>query len=1041
MNQKNYYKKYRKPFLFIGLLLVTLGIFTYNKMQTALFPEVMFPKVKLIADVGSTPIDRMMVTVTKPIESAVKRVKGVTVVKSVTSRGSSDVQIYFNWGVDVDNAKLQIESRLNEIKNLLPTGTNIAVEGYNQSLFPVYGFTLESENEEVGLIGLRDLAMNTIRPLFSQIEGISTVILRGGKAKEFEIVPDVIKMSSYGVKPDDLIQLFKQNNYVLSNGKISDFRRLYLTLTDNRINDAEELANVVVKNTPQRLVRLRDFAKIELQQQTEFNIINANGHQGVIVDLVKQPGVNLVQFADAADAKAAEITKLLPKGIKLRPYYNQSAFVNESINSVVHTILEGLLLAIIVVIIFLRSWRASTVVILTLPVILGFTLIALGISGITINVMSLGGIAAAVGLFIDDIIVIIEQIYRGHEDHPEKDKFEIVRDAIKDLFPAMVGSSLSTIVIFLPFVLMGGLAGAFFKELAKTMELTLVCSFFATWIVTPVLHLIIGYRPHKHSHAHSEEESLNKYKWLTNLYRLPWLAVVFICVLIIGGWFASGKLQTGFLPELDEGTIVMDYYSPSGTAIEETDKLCQDMEKIILKNPDVESYSRRTGLRLDFRNVAPNYGDYLIQLKKNRKYKTSEIINELRRDIQSSVPAMTIEFGQRIQDLLGNLMSTPSPIEVKIFGDDQRQLEFIGRKADSIMRHTKGLVDVSNGMISAGPSVIIYPDDAKLAQYGVSLSDFQNQLRMYTEGIVLGDNANVTEPSPVQASMLGNLQVGQIQDGEQMRKIRLRVTNYQDNDMDKIKKQMVFLPDGALKPLSFFCTVKSEKGEIDYKREDLKSCVVLTSRLSERDLGSAVNELKGSFAKLLNLPPGYYVNFGGAYAEQQQSFKELLTILAAACLLVFTVLLFLFREWVLSFLILGISILGIPGCLFALYVTHIPLNVSSYTGIIMIVGIIAENAIFTVNQFRYNMHISGGDVNKSVNYALALRIRPKLMTAIGAILALMPLALGIGMGAQMQQALAIAVIGGFVTGIPLLLFVFPTFIRIIYSRKKNKQEL
>lgn len=405
MNQKNYYKKYRKPFLFIGFLLVTLGIFTYNKMQTALFPEVMFPKVKLIADVGSTPIDRMMVTVTKPIESAVKRVKGVTVVKSVTSRGSSDVQIYFNWGVDVDNAKLQIESRLNEIKNLLPTGTNIAVEGYNQSLFPVYGFTLESENEEVGLIGLRDLAMNTVRPLFSQIEGISTVILRGGKAKEFEIVPDVIKMSSYGVKPDDLIQLFKQNNYVLSNGKISDFRRLYLTLTDNRINDAEELANVVVKNTPQRLVRLRDFAKIELQQQTEFNIINANGHQGVIVDLVKQPGVNLVQFADAADAKAAEITKLLPKGIKLRPYYNQSAFVNESINSVVHTILEGLLLAIIVVIIFLRSWRASTVVILTLPVILGFTLIALGISGITINVMSLGGIAAAVGLFIDDIIV------------------------------------------------------------------------------------------------------------------------------------------------------------------------------------------------------------------------------------------------------------------------------------------------------------------------------------------------------------------------------------------------------------------------------------------------------------------------------------------------------------------------------------------------------------------------------------------------------------------------------------------------------------
>ncbi|WP_447640343.1 MULTISPECIES: efflux RND transporter permease subunit [Chitinophagaceae] len=1037
MEQRNYYKRYSKPFLFIGLLLVSLGLFTYSKMQTALFPEVMFPKVKLIADVGSTPIDRMMITVTKPIESAVKRVKGVTVVKSVTSRGSSDVQIYFNWGVDVDNARLQIESRLNEIKNLLPAGTNIAVEGYNQSLFPVYGFTLESEQESTGLIGLRDLAMNTVRPLFAQIEGISTVILRGGKTKEFEIVPDIVKMSSFGIKPDDLVQLFKQNNYVLSNGKISDFRRLYLTLTDNRINDPEALANVVVKNTPQRLIRLRDFAKVELQQQTEFNIINANGHQGVIVDLVKQPGVNLVAFANAADAKAAAIRKLLPKGITLRPYYNQSAFVNDSITSVIHTILEGLLLAILVVILFLRSWRASTVVILTLPVTLGFTLIALGLSGITINVMSLGGIAAAVGLFIDDVIVIIEQIYRGHEDHPEKDKFTVVKDAIKDLFPAMVGSSLSTIVIFLPFVMMGGLAGAFFKELAKTMELTLVCSFFATWIVTPVLHLLIGYRPHKGSHIHSEQESLDTYKWLTNLYQIPWLAFAFVIILVIAGWFATGKLQTGFLPELDEGTIVLDYFSPSGTAIEETDQLCQKMEKIILANPNVESYSRRTGLRLDFRNVAPNYGDYLIQLKKNRKQKTTDIINELRRSIQSSVPVMNIEFGQRIQDLLGNLMSTPSPIEVKIFGDNQKQLELLGRKADSIMRHTEGLVDVSNGMISAGPSVVILPDDAQLALYGISLSDFQNQLKMYTEGIVLGDNATVTEPSLVQASMLGNLQVGQIQDGEQMRKIRLRVTNYRDNDMDKIKKQMIFLPDGSLKPLSFFCNIKTEKGEIDYKREDLKSCVVLTSRLSGRDLGSAVEELKKRFSKQLNLPPAYYVNFGGAYAEQQQSFKGLLTILMAACLLVFTVLLFLFREWGISFLVLAISILGIPGCLFALYLTDIPLNVSSYTGIIMIVGIIAENAIFTVNQFKYNMRLSHGDVNTSVNYALALRIRPKLMTAIGAVLALLPLALGLGMGAQMQQALAIAVIGGFVAGIPLLLFVFPTFMRIIYARKKK----
>jgi cobalt-zinc-cadmium resistance protein CzcA len=1033
MQQKNYYKTFLKPFFFVALILVAIGLFTFSKMQTALFPEVMFPKVKLIADVGSMPIDRMMITVTKPIESAVKRVKGVTVVKSVTSRGSSDVQIYFDWGVDVYQAKLQIESRLNEIKNLLPAGTNIAVEGYNQSLFPVYGFTLESKTQ--GLVGLRDLAMNTVRPLFSQVPGISTVILRGGKSKEFEVVPDIIKMSTLGITPSQIINLFNNTNYVLSNGKISDYRRLYLTLTDTRINDADALMNVIVKNDGKRIVKLKDIAHVELQQQVEFNFINTNGHEGVIVDLVKQPGVNLIEFAKNAEVKADEIRQLIPKETELKPYYNQSAFVGDSINSVIHTILEGLLLAILVVIIFLRSWRASTVVILTLPVTLGFTVIALNIFGITINIMSLGGIAAAVGLFIDDVIVIIEQIYRGHEEHPEKNKFEVVRNAIKDLFPAMVGSSLSTIVIFLPFVMMGGLAGAFFKELAKTMELTLVCSFFITWLITPVLHLMIGYRQHKNHHADTEEETLHKFRWLTNIYKIPLISFLFVLLLMAAAWFVSGKLETGFLPELDEGTIVLDYFSPSGTALEETNKMCMQMEEIILSNPDVASYSRRTGLRLDFRNVAPNYGDYLIQLKKERKKKTTEVIADLRSAIKSSVPVMNVSFGQRIQDLLGNLMSTPSPIEIKVFGNGQHELEMLGRKVDSIMQHTDGLVDINNGMISAGPSIVFYPDETKLAQYGISLTDFQNQLLMYTQGIVLGTNAGVTEPSPVQASMMGNLQVGQIQDQEQMRKIRLRTTNYSNNDIDKIKKQMIFLPDGTLKPLQFFCKAISEKGEIDLKREDLKSCVVLTARLNKKDLGSAVAELKNSFAQNLNLPPGYYVSFGGAYAEQQQSFKELLTILAAASLLVFAVMLFLFREWLISLLILFISVLGITGCLFALYITNIPLNVSSYTGIIMIVGIIAENAIFTVNQFRQNMQLSN-DVDKSVNYALALRIRPKLMTAIGAIFALMPLALGIGLGAQMQQALAVAVIGGFVVGIPLLLLVFPSFMRLMYKAIK-----
>lgn len=1034
--QNQRYKQFLKPLSFVALVGVAMGLFTFSRMQTALFPEVMFPKVKLIADLGQMPIDRMMITVTRPIESAVKRVKGVTVVKSVTSRGSSDVQIYFEWGIDVYQAKLQIESRLNEIRNLLPAGTNIAVEGYNQSLFPVYGYTLESNR--MGPVALRDIATNTVRPLFSQVPGISTVILRGGKAKEYILVPDILKMSSLGITPQQLVEVFNHTNYVLSNGKLSNYRRLYLSLTDTRLGDIEDLRAVVVKNDEGRIVQIKDIARAELQEQVEFNIINTNGHEGMIIDLVKQPGVNLIDFAKAAEEKAAEVQSLLPNGVTLRPYYNQSAFVGDSIESVIHTILEGLLLAIAVVILFLRSWRASTVVILTLPVTLGFTAIALYSAGLTLNIMSLGGIAAAVGLFIDDAIVIIEQIYRGHEEHPEKDRFQVVGEAIHELFPAMVGSSLSTIVIFLPFVLMGGLAGAFFKELAKTMELTLICSFFVTWLITPVLHLIFGYRASSHHTARTEAETLRRLQWLTGLYRRPILALSFLIILAGAATWIAPRLTTGFLPELDEGTIVLDFYSPPGTALEETDRLCREMEKVILRHPDVVSYSRRTGLRLDFRNVAPNYGDYLIQLKKERQHTTPEVIAALRTDIQSSVPAMNVSFGQRIQDLLGNLMSTPSPIEIKIFGSDQYELERLGRKVDTLMHQIPGLVDINNGMISAGPAIIFHPDEVKLARFGLSLSNFQEQVQLYTQGIVLGPNAGVTEPSPVQASMMGNLQVGQIQDQEQMRKIRLRTTDYAANDIEKISRQPIFLPDGTLRPLRFFCRVESQRGEIDLKREDLKSCVVLTARLKDRDLGSAIADLKKSFNMTLQFPPGYYVRYGGAYAEQQQSFRELLTILIAASVLVFAVLLFLFREWLISGLILLVSVAGICGSLLALYILHTPLNVSSYTGLIMIVGIIAENAIFTVNQFRHNMALTGNDLDQSLNYALAMRIRPKLMTAIGAILALLPLAVGIGLGAQMQQALAIAVIGGFITGIPLLLFVFPSFMRLIYRWRHKK---
>jgi cobalt-zinc-cadmium resistance protein CzcA len=1041
--QKKYlHQIYSKPIMFVGLLILMAGIYCYSKMQTNLFPEVLFPRITVIADAGQQPVDRMMITVTKPLESAVKKVPGVTVVKSYTGRGSSDIDVYFKWGTDIYALKTQLESRINEIKGFLPQGTIISTEAMNQSLYPVYGFTLESKNHSK--IELRDVGNLIVRPVLSRVNGVSNVVVHGGKAKEFVVIPDPAKMTALGITPSKIKDALNGTNFVLENGNVAAYNRLYLSLTDTRINTIDELSKTVIRNDGIRMVRLCDVARVEVQEQQEFLKINADGNDAVLIDMVKQPGVNLLDFAKDVEVKAKEAQSLLPKGYELKPYYNQSAFVGDSIHSVMRTIYEGLFLALIVMVIFLRTWRACLVVILTIPVTLALSVLFIYLAGITINIMSLGAIAASVGLIIDDAIVIIEQIYREHEENPEIDRFFAVRQAISNLFPAMIASSLSTIVIHFPFRLMSGLAGSFFRELSDTMQITMVASFLVTWLLLPVLHLMIGYkqrlRPRNMDSRQLddkeiEQNAVNKVAWLTWLYRKPWSAVVFVVILIGAGYFASTQMETGFLPDLDEGTIVLDYHSPSGTDIEETDRLCRQMEKIIMANPNVETYSRRTALGMSFITAPSNYGDYLIQLKKDRKLTTPEVISQLRNKISGKVPVMTIEFGQRISDLLGDLMSTPQPIEVKIFGDDYMTLQGYAAKAEGLMKRVHGVVDIDNGLVAAGSSLVFMPNVDLLSQFGITLKDFQEQLSAYTGGVPLCQNENAVEPLPSQAAMTGGLQLGSVQDGEQMRRILMRFVNYSNNSPEKLMRDNIFLPDGTTRPLSFFCKVKVVPGEIQQRRENLKSVITLTSRIENRDLGSTVNHIQQQFNNNLHLKKGYSVSFGGAYQQQQQSFHELMMILFLAILLVMCVLMFLFREWKISLSVLFISVTGICGSLLALWITRVPLNVSSYTGIIMIVGIIAENAIFTVHQYNMNRK-SGGDVVESVNYAIALRIRPKLMTAISSILALMPLALGIGMGAQMQQPLAVAVIGGFCVALPLLLIVLPSMMMIIYKQKQ-----
>jgi cobalt-zinc-cadmium resistance protein CzcA len=1003
-NKVSSFFSFRKPVLAIILLVMVGGFFAYKKIQISLFPEGTFPKIKVIADSGDQPVELMMVTITAPLENAVKQVEGVEIVRSTTSRGSCEISIFLNWNVDMEVSLQRVNSRINQIQSTLLPNTVISVAKMSPSILPVLDYSLETDHAD--LIELRKLANYTVRPVLATVSGVANIQIMGGKTKEYWIVLKPDKLVSLNITPDQITTALRNTNFISASGLISDYHRLYLTLIDATISNKKEIENIIIRNDGKRVLKLDDVASIELHQQEEFTKINANGKETVLINIVKQPTANLIVLSNDVKAKMQEIEKILPANIKLRADYIQADFVSEAIKSVSDSIIIGLFLAIVVTIIFLRSFRASAVILITIPIILAFTILILFLMDYTLNIMTLGAIAAAIGLIIDDAVVIVEQIHKVEEDHEGESNYGMINKAIQYLLPAMVGSSLSTIVIFIPFSLMSGVAGAFFKVLASTMVITLVCSFFVTWLALPLIYNLFSSMRKKKRPVHATLPKPRK--WLNLFIAKPFFSLILAGFMLVSVALIYNNLATGFLPEMDEGSIVLDYNSTPGTSLEETNVILTEVDKIVASTPEVEAFTRRTGAQMGFFITEPNRGDYLIQLKNVRSRSSNDVIDEMRQKIVSTQPGLKVDFGQVLGDMLGDLMSEPNPIEVKIFGNDPVELKKLAHQVYTIVKNVNGSEDVFNGINIAGPSVIFRPRSEDLLKYGLSPIDLQNQ---------------------VTTRLRGN-EVGSVLENSQFIKMKMKYPPM-ENTLKNIERTAMFTPDGRSRELSAFADIKIEEGVAEIERENLQRMISITARLSKRDLGSVIKEIQQKVDSQVTLAKGQRIEYGGAYAQQQQSFKELLMILISASLLVFIVLLFLFKDFKASLIILLLSILGVSGSFIALFITNTPLNVGSYTGIIMIVGIIAENSIFTFQQFAH--HYKEASVTESINFAISARIRPKLMTASGAIIALMPLALGIGRGAQLHQPLAIAVIGGFCAALPLLLLVLPGLLKIFYK--------
>lgn len=1018
-------------------ILVIAGIYEAVGLPSAIFPTVTFPTVKVIADVGEEPAAQMMPTVTRVLEEAILRVPGIELVRSTTSRGSTEISAEFDWGTDMNTALERVQAETQRVRPDLPPQTRIEAEWMNTAIFPIQGYALTSSTETQAQ--LWDLAQYALKPALVRIPGVSQVQIQGGRQREFQVRLNPQALAGHALAASDVVNAIRASNDVVSTGLSEQNHELYLTLVTGRVTGKEDLARIAVPIPGGPPATLSDLATIIVADEVSYVRTTADGQAAVLVNVVRQPSANTVAIADGVDRIFRDQPDILPKDVHWSNFYDQASFVSGSVGGARDAIIIGVVLAGVVLLLFLRNVTFTLIAVAAIPLTVAIVGLALGVVGQTINLMTLAGIAAALGLIADDSIVVIENIESHHaranlrqasdpdlQPDLQRDLHHATATGASELAPALIGSSLSTIVILLPFALLSGVVGAFFKPLALTMALALVISLVIALVVVPVSVGVFhrdrpatkvpsqsrlkrmaqatgrSLAPIRERVAPMLERADRGYSRLVDIFvGRASASVAVVVALLVVAYVLYGRIGTDFLPAMDEGSIILDYWTPPGTSLTETDAMLREAERVIISNPAVTSYSRRTGEQLGFFITEPNRGDYVIKLKPRRERAGVEtIMDDLRTRIGAVEPAIHTDFGQLLEDNIGDLTGgTPQPIDVKIFGSDPAILAAKADEAAHILEKIPGVEDVFNGLTIAGPALQVHVDPVAAARFGLNTQ---------------------TVAAEVEPAVTGTV-AGQIRIGDRMYDLRVLAADSTPLPQLKIRAGA---PSSALIPLSTVATVTTGTPETEINRENLRTYVGVTARLSGRDLGGAMADIRQRIARDLAIGPGMSVEYGGLYEQQQKSFRGLLYVLLAGLVLVAVVVLFEFTDWRAPIVTSVCAAAVLAGVLGALLLTGMTLNISSYVGAIMMVGIVGENAIFVIHEAQLGLR-SGKPVREAWTDAAHRRLRPVTMTILATAFALAPLALALGEGSQLMQPLAIAVIGGFVLSGPIVLLVLP----------------
>ena len=1001
---------HRRFLLSLLALPILAGLIGALSLPVTLFPTVIFPRVRVSLDAGDRPAQQMLLQVTRPLEQAVHKVPGVVSVRSNTSRGNAELSISFAWGTEMTAAELQVNAAISQLLPELPAGTNALVRRMEPTIFPIIAYSLSSST--LTPVQLQDIAQYQLRPLLSGVQGVADVGVLGGRREEFQVIADPDRLIAHGLAFDDVVKAVGNASNIDAVGRIEDHYKLFLVVSDNAVKSLDDLRRVAVKRDAGGTVTVEDVAQVVDGTAPQWTRVTAGGSDAVLLDIYQQRDGNSVQIAAEVRDKLAEATKGLPVGVKVANWYDQSQLVLASAGSVRDAILIGIVLAALVLWLFLRDIRITLIAALVVPAALGATIFLLQLFHLSFNIMTLGGMAAAVGLIIDDAIVMVEHIVRRRQEAMRAGDVGSFHPlaAAREFTRPLAGSSAATLVIFLPLAFLSGVTGAFFQALSLTMASGLLFSFIITWLAVPLAVSQMlegpGGREHQPGRLSAAADAFYS-RAAARLFARPWLALAGLAPLLLLGAVAFHFVGSGFMPAIDEGGFVLDYRSAPGTALSETDRLLRQVDQILSSTPEVQTWSRRTGAGLGGDLSEANIGDFFIRLKSGSRRPIDEVMAEIRGRIAGEVPGLTVEMAQLMEDLIGDLTAVPQPIEIKIFGDDPSVTLPLARKMAAVIAKIPGVVDIRDGINPAGDALDIRVDRQAADAEGMDVAGIAGQVSAILQGTLVG-----AVPTP-------NKQIG-------VRVWAPIKTRRTERDLDGL---MLRAPDGHLFPLARVAKVVAVSGEPEIGEENLQGMVAVTARIEGRDLGSVAADVQKLIEEQKLVSPPLRYELGGLYRQQQIAFSGLLRVFAAAVALVFVLLLFLYESFIAAAVILLMPLFAVASVMTGLWITHTELNVTAMMGMTMVIGIVTEVAIFYFSEVEELVAVA--DFRERLVQAGRNRFRPIAMTTLAAILTLLPLALGLGEGAGMQQPLAIAIIAGLMVQIPLVLLVMPSLYLLV----------